>query len=273
MIRPFTVLCALLAGASGMYLYTEKHHTTVLDQRISRLVQDTQHIRERTAMLRTEWALLNQPDRLQTLAARYLPQLRPLEPGQFVQMSALSQHLSPIVPAPASAPSAAPEMVDAAPPARMPDASVMLASSAPSMIDPAQPARPLLAATPAMARALLPASDDHPAAKRRLVVPEPHAEHHPAARAMRLAASSHHASAVRRASFAPVADRIRAAPHRPPQAAVAMTRMVSARLASWRVASPPRPALRQQEAVASSLGASSLGYAGRTLPAPVPVMN
>ncbi len=103
MIRPFTALCVLLAGASGLYLYTEKHRTTVLDQRISRIVQDTQQIREHTAMLRGEWELLNQPDRLKALAGRYLPELHPMAPTQFVQMAELAQHL-PGVPAPASAP-------------------------------------------------------------------------------------------------------------------------------------------------------------------------
>lgn len=103
MIRPFTALCVLLAGASGLYLYTEKHRTTVLDQQISRIVQDTQHIRERTAMLRAEWALLNQPDRLQALSTRFLPDLHPMAPAQFVQMASLVRRL-PDVAAPATVP-------------------------------------------------------------------------------------------------------------------------------------------------------------------------
>jgi len=93
MIRPFTAVCVLLAGASGLYLYTEKHRTTVLDQQISKIVQDTQQIREHTAMLRAEWALQNQPDRLQSLAARFLPDLHPMAPAQFVQMASLAQRL------------------------------------------------------------------------------------------------------------------------------------------------------------------------------------
>lgn len=93
MFRPFTFFCALLAGSSGMYLYTKKHQTTVLDQQISRIVGDTQHIRQQTAVLQTQWALLNQPDRLTHLAARFDSSLKPMEPKQFVRMTDLKQHL------------------------------------------------------------------------------------------------------------------------------------------------------------------------------------
>ena len=98
MIRPFTVACAVLAAGSGLFLYTKKHETTVLDQQITKIVQDTQRVRSQTAMLRTEWALLNQPDRLNTLAARFVPTLHPMEPDQFIRMTSLEAHL----PAPGS---------------------------------------------------------------------------------------------------------------------------------------------------------------------------
>ncbi|OUJ16816.1 hypothetical protein [Acetobacter sp. DsW_063] len=98
MIRYFTLLCAVSAGLSGLFLYSKKHQTTVLDQQISSIVSDTQHIRQQTAMLRTEWALLNQPDRLSRLAARFEPSLQPMTPRQFVRLSDLAGHL----PAPGS---------------------------------------------------------------------------------------------------------------------------------------------------------------------------
>ncbi|NVN42182.1 cell division protein FtsL, partial [Ameyamaea chiangmaiensis] len=100
MIRPFTLLCALLAGFSGLYLYSKKHQTTVLDQQITHIVDQTQQVRQQTAMLRTQWALLNQPDRLSTLATRFLPSLRPMAPEQFIRMASLEERL----PAPGSAP-------------------------------------------------------------------------------------------------------------------------------------------------------------------------
>ena len=98
MIRPFTIACAVLAAGSGLFLYTKKHETTVLDQKITKIVQETQKVRSQTAMLRTEWALLNQPDRLNILATRFLPALHPMEPDQFVRMASLEEHL----PAPGS---------------------------------------------------------------------------------------------------------------------------------------------------------------------------
>ncbi|QDH24119.1 hypothetical protein D5366_01290 [Neokomagataea tanensis] len=93
MIRPFTFACAFLAAASGLFLYTKKHNTTVLDQSITQIVRDTQKIQSQTAMLRTEWALLNQPDRLNALSARFLPDLHPMTPEQFVRLSAVEAKL------------------------------------------------------------------------------------------------------------------------------------------------------------------------------------
>ena len=115
MIRPFTAVCVLLAAGSGLYLYTEKHRTTLLDQQISQIIQHTQQVREHTAMLRAEWALLNQPDRLQSLAGRFLPGLHPMAPAQFVQMASLAQHL-PEIAAPVAPPAPAPEMTSVSAP-------------------------------------------------------------------------------------------------------------------------------------------------------------
>ena len=38
MIRPFTVLCLLTACGSGLYLYSEKHRTGLLDRDIARVI-------------------------------------------------------------------------------------------------------------------------------------------------------------------------------------------------------------------------------------------
>lgn len=93
MIRPFTVFCALLAGSSGLFLYTKKHETTVLDADITHIVHRAEHLRQQTAMLRTQWALLNQPDRLASLSSRFLPTLRPMEPTQYVRLAAAMEQL------------------------------------------------------------------------------------------------------------------------------------------------------------------------------------
>ncbi len=150
MIRPFTCVCALLAGASGLYLYSEKHRTTLLDQQISKVVEDTQAIRERTAMLRAEWALLNQPDRLQGLATRYLPQLQPMAPTQFVQMASLAGRLPApgpeTPPHPIATPQTAPGLVGSQPAAPAPEAAPNAGDVAVAAADrttrPAEPAHP-----------------------------------------------------------------------------------------------------------------------------------
>ncbi|MFT9026136.1 MAG: hypothetical protein ABF983_06305 [Acetobacter indonesiensis] len=91
--RPFTCCCAVLAISSGFFLYTKKHQTTVLDQQISKIVADTERTRSQTAMLRTEWALENQPERLTRLAEHNLVDLHPMDPAQFVRMADLDKHL------------------------------------------------------------------------------------------------------------------------------------------------------------------------------------
>lgn len=106
--RPFTCCCAVLAIASGFFLYTKKHQTTLLDQQISKIVSDTERVRSQTAMLRTEWALENQPERLSRLAEQHLTGLHTMDPVQFVRMADLSAHLpSPSTKAPEQDPRAA----------------------------------------------------------------------------------------------------------------------------------------------------------------------
>lgn len=107
--RPFTCCCAVLAIASGFFLYTKKHQTTLLDQQISTIVSETEHVRGQTAMLRTEWALENQPERLAALVVKHAAYLQSMDPAQFVRMADLVQHLpnvvhEPVAVAQASAP-------------------------------------------------------------------------------------------------------------------------------------------------------------------------
>jgi hypothetical protein len=94
MIRPFTCLCLVAACGSGLYLYSEKHRTAMLDRDISNVIHATEAARARTGMLRAEWALQNEPGRLQELADKYLA-LKPMAPTQFVQLADLPAHLPP----------------------------------------------------------------------------------------------------------------------------------------------------------------------------------
>lgn len=92
MIRPMTCACMLLAGGAGLYLYQVKHRAQLLDREIASVVHNADTARARTKMLHAEWALLNEPERLQDLAEHFL-QLHPMAPAQFVQMQDLASRL------------------------------------------------------------------------------------------------------------------------------------------------------------------------------------
>ncbi len=94
MIRPLTSLCLIAACGSGLYLYAEKHRAELLDRDIAHVIRATEAARERTGMLRAEWALLNDPSRLQALSDRFL-HLQPMAPSQFVRLADLGAHLPP----------------------------------------------------------------------------------------------------------------------------------------------------------------------------------
>jgi hypothetical protein len=92
MIRPFTLICMVLAGGSGLYLYQCKHQAQVLDREIAKTIKQTETTRERIGMLRAEWALLNEPERLADLARAHMT-LQTLQPAQFVAMNDLAAKL------------------------------------------------------------------------------------------------------------------------------------------------------------------------------------
>jgi hypothetical protein len=95
MIRPITCVTLLLACGSGLYLYQTKHRVHVLDGQIEQVVHQTAQVREQIRMLRAEWTLLDQPDRLQQLAAQFLD-LQPTKPAQFASTADLDSRLPPV---------------------------------------------------------------------------------------------------------------------------------------------------------------------------------
>ena len=276
MIRPLTCVCAILAGASGLYLYSEKHRTTLLDQQISSIVSQTQQIRERTAMLRAEWALLNQPDRLQGLATRFLPQLGAMAPTQFVQLSALDRRLPPpgpeIPPHPIATPLTAPALVGQAPsatsqaPAAGGDA-IARTDAATTAVDAVASRPSRLAQGHAVRSTLVHAASAHrevQLADAETVLPA-------------------HAATARRApsrATAPVRLAAYAEPHTRPsmaQAGSVYARPPIEAAAAWRPSRASWPAQRPAgyavPQAAPALG-SSLGSGGHAaLPAPVPLSD
>ncbi len=159
MIRPVTCLAMLMAAGSGLYLYQAKHQGYVLDHQIEQISQSTAKLRAHIAVLRAEYALLNDPSRLQQLAAAHLPELAPLAPGQFTTLAQVDDRLPPV-----QAPPAPPAPLDVSAPGA--DGA---AGAAPAVIGvsaggipydyPPAPARPPVArpetTRPDMARALV----------------------------------------------------------------------------------------------------------------------
>ena len=160
MIRPFTVVCMLMAVGSGLYLYQCKHQAQVLDREIARTIKQTEAARERIGMLRAEWAQLNEPERVSELARAHSG-LQTARPAQFIAVADLSGKLPaalaatrPIQPADLAEDreTAAPVVV-AEPPAPRPAAESRPVARAPSPPEPrptqtAASMRPAAAAPP-----------------------------------------------------------------------------------------------------------------------------
>ena len=151
MIRPITFTTFLLACGSGLYLYQAKHGVHVLDRQIEQTVKATDALREQTRMLRAEWTLLNDPERLRQLSDQFLT-LKTVSPSQFTSLAELDNRLPPIQPKPAPstvAPSPAPQP-EQAPVASVPvDASQIAQQNSDDfpLPPPEPPAAPAVVAT------------------------------------------------------------------------------------------------------------------------------
>ena len=125
MIRPATLFWIVLAGCVGYGLYHLKNEVQAQEDELFRVNRTILAEQEAIHVLRAEWSYLNQPARLQALAARHLD-LAPTKPGQLGTIAALPlPHDASAPPALAAAPAgpapsrpAAPRVAAAAPPAR-----------------------------------------------------------------------------------------------------------------------------------------------------------
>lgn len=153
MIRPLTCVCMLLACASGLYLYQSKHRAQMLDREISRTMKLTEAARDRTGVLRGEWALLNEPERLAALSQTHLG-LKTLIPAQFVTVADLSDRLpSPVAPGTVVAAPEEPEPV--------------IPTPGPAARPAVKAASPIMAAAPTQSAAPRAPAAPRPAAERR----------------------------------------------------------------------------------------------------------
>ena len=92
MIRPLTLVSLIAAAGAGLHLYQVKHSVSMLDRELREVNRQTEVVRERTQILRAEWALLNEPDRLRQVAQRHLA-LEPMAPAQFIREAELERRL------------------------------------------------------------------------------------------------------------------------------------------------------------------------------------
>ncbi len=283
MIRPLTCLCLLAAAGSGLYLYQEKHRAQLLDREIGRVVHQADATRERIGLLRAEWALLNEPDRLSGLAAQHLS-LQPLAPTQFAQVSDLPNRLpAPVLtppPAPVDEPAAAPAVPTAAvtPPARLQMAANALPAH-PALPAPASTATPPAATAMAKPVATPPVVPVQLAAAHTVVrkptAPKPEVEHAVAERTLpepgpRLAAlPKPEPEAPRVAPLRPVYAPIIPA-YQPGQPPLAHSPTVQAAAATTSTYAASAYAPNSYAGNAPFVG-SALGMAHTTLAAPVPM--
>jgi cell division protein FtsL len=87
------VIAALIVAASVVYKI--KFDSTLQAEKVDKLRNELRHERNAIATLRAEWAKLDTPSRIQTLAERFLPNLQPAKPTQFSNFD----HLPPRPPA------------------------------------------------------------------------------------------------------------------------------------------------------------------------------
>jgi cell division protein FtsL len=82
------VIGALMLAAA--YVYRIKYDATVQAERLARLRGEVRQERDKIAALRAEWERLDNPERIEALAKRFL-QLQPIAPTQFDTLDRLPE--------------------------------------------------------------------------------------------------------------------------------------------------------------------------------------
>lgn len=72
MIRFFHILAIVALISSAVYAYSIKYDTLYYSEQVAKLKNRIEKERGSIAVLRAEWQLLNNPERLQTAATRHL---------------------------------------------------------------------------------------------------------------------------------------------------------------------------------------------------------
>jgi hypothetical protein len=96
-IHLFVIVALVVAAA---YVYDIKFEATMQAERLSKLRGEIKRERDAIAALRAEWARLDSPGRIEDLAKRHLPTLKPLDALQVDTLATLPERPRPIQPEP-----------------------------------------------------------------------------------------------------------------------------------------------------------------------------
>jgi cell division protein FtsL len=86
------VIGALVLAAA--YVYRIKFDSAAQAEKLAKLRSEVRHERDEIAALRAEWGQFDNPERIETLAKRYL-QLKPIAPTQFDSLDHLPDRPPP----------------------------------------------------------------------------------------------------------------------------------------------------------------------------------
>ena len=264
MIRPFTCVCMLLAAGSGLYLYQTKHRAQMLDREIQRTIKQTEAARDRIGVLRGEWALLSEPERLSELSSQHLG-LKTLDPKQFVALVDLNARLPAPMPAGTTIAPLEEPVAEPIPLAAAKQPQQRIAAVAPA----AAPTRPVQVATltPPPHPAAKPAAVPPPALVAAAKPPVPvTAAAQPVPRIMAPVVSVSAAPITAPPVQAPARIQGLSSPQMPLSIGESVAR--AARTAAGHEA--PTSSVQASAAVSTPAFASALGGARGALPAPVP---
>lgn len=83
MLRFINIILLILIGVLTVFLYQLKYEARQLDRRAKELVQQISDERDTISVLKAEWSLLTEPERIQKLAKQHLG-LKTINPKQIV---------------------------------------------------------------------------------------------------------------------------------------------------------------------------------------------
>jgi len=94
MIRPLTLIALGLTAAVAYGVYQLKHEVQGLEDTLARLNREVEKERETIFVLEAEWAYLNRPAGLQSMANRFL-MLHPVAARQIAQIDDIPMRRAP----------------------------------------------------------------------------------------------------------------------------------------------------------------------------------